>query len=47
MPHGGALLGLLAKTEETFIHNWQETEWAEWMMEAVSVVFNAEDRTTH
>ena len=26
---------LLCKTDEAVIHNWQETEWAEGMMEAV------------
>ena len=26
---------IVCKTEETFIHNWQKTEWADGMMEPV------------
>ncbi len=29
---------VVCKTEEAFIHNWQETEWANGMMEPVPVV---------
>lgn len=35
------------KTEETFIHNWQKTEWADGMMEAVPVAFDAEEPVKH
>jgi hypothetical protein len=28
---------VLCKTQETFIHNWQKTEWADGMMEPVPV----------
>lgn len=28
---------VVCKTEEAFVHNWQETEWADGMMEAVPV----------
>jgi hypothetical protein len=28
---------LICNTPECFIHNWQETEWANGMMESVSV----------
>jgi hypothetical protein len=32
------------RNEEAFIHNWQETEWAHGMMEAVPVMFETERR---
>ena len=38
---------LSCKTEETFIHNWQKTEWADGMMEAVPVAFDAEEPVRH
>ena len=38
---------LVCKTEEAFIHNWQNTEWADGMMEAVPVVFDAEEPVRH
>src|SRR4051812_21121703 len=38
---------LACKTEEAFVHNWQETEWATGMMGAVPVAFDTERRTTH
>ena len=38
---------VLCRTEEAFIHNWQETEWANGMMDPVPGAFDAEMRTTH
>jgi hypothetical protein len=32
---------MVCKTEEAIIHNWQETEWAEGMMEPVPVSLEA------
>jgi len=38
---------LVCKTEETFIHNWQKTEWADGMMEPVPVGFDVEEPMRH
>ena len=38
---------LVCKTEETFVHNWQKTEWADGMMEPVRVMFDAEEPLRH
>lgn len=38
---------MLCRNEEAFIHNWQETEWANGMMAPAPVAFDREDRTTH
>jgi hypothetical protein len=38
---------VLCRNEEAFIHNWQETEWANGMMEPVPFAFGSEDRATH
>jgi hypothetical protein len=35
------------RSEEAFIHNWQETECANGMMDPMPVAFDAEERTTH
>ena len=37
---------IVCRSEEVFIHNWQETEWADGMMEPVPVMLD-EARTTH
>lgn len=34
---------MVCKTEEAFIHNWQETEWANGMMDPVPVEFPPPD----
>lgn len=31
---------VVCKAEEAFVHNWQDTEWADGMMEAVTVTFD-------
>jgi len=38
---------LACKTEEAFVHNWQETEWADGVMEAVPVLFDASGPVRH
>lgn len=38
---------LVCRSEETFIHTWQKTEWADGMMEAVPVGFDAEEPVRH
>jgi len=38
---------VVCKTEEAFVHNWQETEWAEGMMEAVPIVLDGATPLTH
>ena len=38
---------LVCRTGEAFIHNWQKTEWAGGMMEAVPVMFDAEEPLRH
>jgi len=38
---------LVCKTEEALIHNWQKTEWAGGMMEAVPVMFDDEVPVRH
>jgi hypothetical protein len=38
---------VLCRNAEPFIHNWQETEWANGMMDPVPLAFDGEERTTH
>ena len=38
---------VVCKTDEAFIHNWQETEWADGMMGAVAIALEAERPSTH
>ena len=38
---------LLCRNEEAFVHNWQETEWADGMMEPVPVTLGREGPATH
>ena len=39
--------GLVCKTEETVIHNWRKTEWADGMMDAVPTSFDVEEPMRH
>ncbi len=38
---------VLCRIDEAFIHDWQETEWANGTMEPAPVAFSGEERTTH
>ena len=38
---------LLCRTEEAIIHNWQETEWADGMMEPVPIAFEDGESVRH
>jgi hypothetical protein len=33
---------MLCPNEEALVHNWQETEWANWMMESIPLRFTPE-----
>jgi len=38
---------VVCRTEEAFVHNWQETEWADGMMEPMPIVLDGERPLTH
>jgi hypothetical protein len=38
---------VLCRTDETLVNNWQETEWAQGMMEPVPVTFDDGESTDH